>query len=285
MDITSETDRVIDAYSHNPSWETRVVSGVYAPGGGGTHDAIGVYGESIPQDYYGCGGLFKGGYIGAEARVDPTGAGTYYGLLAYAVGGSGQNYAVWGSGSGGDINYGVYGHAAGGSTNWAGWFEGDARVTGTFDNSASALVIDHPLDPEGQYLRQPAVHSDEMKNVYDGTVALDASGEATVALPDWFESLNTDFRYQLTAIGAPGPDLHVADEIVGNSFRIAGGEPGMTVSWQVTGVRNDAYARHRPPVIEEEKDLKDRGRYLTPEAYGAPRESGIGHSEGKKKTN
>jgi hypothetical protein len=30
---------------------------------------------------------------------------------------------------------------------------------------------------------------------------------------NWFGALNKDFRYQLTAIGAPGPNLHIAEEI------------------------------------------------------------------------
>lgn len=37
-----------------------------------------------------------------------------------------------------------------------------------------------------------------MKNIYDGVVTTDAQGRATVQLPDWFEALNTEFRYQLT---------------------------------------------------------------------------------------
>ena len=51
-----------------------------------------------------------------------------------------------------------------------------------------------------------------MKNVYDGLVVLDEKGEAEIELADWFSALNKDFRYQLTAIGAPGPNLYIADE-------------------------------------------------------------------------
>jgi hypothetical protein len=52
-----------------------------------------------------------------------------------------------------------------------------------------------------------------MKNVYDGVVILDKKGEAEVDLSDWFSALNKDYRYQLTAIGAPGPNLYIAKEI------------------------------------------------------------------------
>ena len=54
-------------------------------------------------------------------------------------------------------------------------------------------------------------------------------------LPDYFQAFNGDFRYQLTAIGAPGPNLYIAEEISGNRFKIAGGKAGSKVSWQVTG--------------------------------------------------
>jgi hypothetical protein len=57
------------------------------------------------------------------------------------------------------------------------------------------------------------VESPDMKNVYDGVVALDDNGEMEISLPDWFGSLNKDFRYQLTAIGAPGPNIHIEEKI------------------------------------------------------------------------
>ena len=95
-----------------------------------------------------------------------------------------------------------------------------------------------------------------MMNVYNGNVSLGASGEATITLPDWFESLNKDFRYQLTCIGGFAP-VYVAQEISGNSFKISGGTPGLKVSWQVTGIRKDKFAEaHRIPV-EENKTGKE----------------------------
>jgi hypothetical protein len=89
-----------------------------------------------------------------------------------------------------------------------------------------------------------------------------------VQLPDWFEAVNADYRYQLTAIGAPGPNLYIADEIEGNQFRIAGGEPGMKVSWMVTGIRHDPFAESIRTPVEEMKPLDEIGTYLHPEAYG-----------------
>jgi len=103
-----------------------------------------------------------------------------------------------------------------------------------------------------------------------------ASGEATVEMPDWFESLNAEFRYQLTAVGAPGPDLYVAGEIAGNAFRIAGGEPGAKVCWQVTGVRHDAVAAQRGFDVRVPKTGDDRGHYLDAVAHGVPAELEIG---------
>ena len=52
-----------------------------------------------------------------------------------------------------------------------------------------------------------------MKNVYDGVIELDNKGEAKVQLPEWFSALNKDYRYQLTAICAPGPNFYIAEEI------------------------------------------------------------------------
>jgi hypothetical protein len=34
---------------------------------------------------------------------------------------------------------------------------------------------------------------------------LDAGGEAEIELPSWFDTLNTEFRYQLTCIGGYAP--------------------------------------------------------------------------------
>jgi hypothetical protein len=139
------------------------------------------------------------------------------------------------------------------SFGFAAEFFGNVHVNGTLEKHAGSFKIDHPLDPERKYLSHSFVESPDMKNVYDGTVTLDANGRATVELPDYFEALNRDFRYQLTAIGAPGPNLYIAEGVKQNCFRIAGGRPYARVSWQVTGVRQDTYANEHRIKVEEEK--------------------------------
>jgi hypothetical protein len=147
--------------------------------------------------------------------------------------------------------------------------QGNLSVSGALFASTKLFRIDHPLDPANQYLMHAAIESSELKNLYDGVVVLDANGEAGVDLPAWFEALNGDFRYQLTCIGGVAP-VYVAQKVRDGRFRIAGGTPGLEVSWQVTGVRRDAYAVAHPLAVEAEKTAEERGRYLHPVEQGVP---------------
>jgi hypothetical protein len=165
--------------------------------------------------------------------------------------------------------YGVYG-IKGTNASHAGYFVGNVTVSGTLSKGGGSFEIDHPLDPENMVLRHSFVESPDMMNVYNGNVSLDDKGEAWIDLPEWFEALNTDYRYQLTAIGGPAPNLHVAQEVHNNRFQIAGGEAGMRISWQVTGIRHDPWAEANRIVVEEYKATDTRGFYLYPELYGRP---------------
>ena len=141
--------------------------------------------------------------------------------------------------------------------------------------SFKSFRIDDPVDPANRFLNHWSVESSEMKNIYDGVVTLDANGAALVTMPRWFDALNGDFRYQLTAIGAPAANLYVAEEISKRQFKIAGGKPHLKVSWQVTGVRHDASARNNHVPVEEDKAPQDRGKYLDPAAFGQPVSMGL----------
>ena len=160
-----------------------------------------------------------------------------------------------------------------------GYYAGNLNVTGSLSKGSGSFKIDHPLDPANKYLSHSFVESPDMKNVYDGVIRLDAKGEAWVSLPDYFEALNRDFRYQLTSIGAPAPNLYVAEEVSGNRFKIAGGKPGGKVSWQVTGIRQDAYANANRIPVEEVKPPAEQGYYLHPELYGQPGSRRVGSAE------
>lgn len=157
--------------------------------------------------------------------------------------------------------------------------DSDVVVTGDFsvNNGNKNFIMDHPLDPANKILAHNAVESPDHVTYYDGTVQLDANGEATVSLPHYFEALNRDFNYQLTCVGAFA-QVYISDEIQNNEFTIAGGQPGMKVSWQVSARRNDPWAQDHPYQAEEDKDPSEAGRYYYPEGYGLGREFQIGAS-------
>lgn len=157
----------------------------------------------------------------------------------------------------------------------AGVFSGDVNVYGTLSKTSGSFRIDHPLDPENKYLQHSFVESPDMMNLYNGNVTLDRNGRAWITLPDWFEVLNRSFRYQLTAIGRPAPNLYIAREIQDLRFEIAGGHPHQKVSWMVTGIRQDPYAIDHPIETEIDKPMQDRGKYVYPQGYGADRASSI----------
>jgi hypothetical protein len=175
----------------------------------------------------------------------------------------------------------IYGENTG--TGYAGRFvgpvivAGNLHVTGTLSKQMGSFRIDHPLDPANKFLSHSFVESPDMKNIYDGNVTTDATGSASVPLPAYFETLNRDFRYQLTVLGQFAQAI-VSKEIAQNSFEIHTDKPGVKVSWQVTGIRQDAYARAHPIVVEEAKRADEQGMYLYPAGFGAGEEKQIGHS-------
>lgn len=210
-------------------------------------DGIGVYGRNFPAGTSGSLGSAAAGVFGVAGADGGQGDG----VLGFTY--SPDGYAVYGR------SYAEGGKAA--------WFSGDVTTVGSLTKSAGSFKIDHPLDPENKYLSHSFVESPDMMNIYNGNIVLDQNGESWVQMPDWFEALNIEFRYQLTPIGAPGPNLHIAEEMLNNRFKIAGGVPAMKVSWQVTGIRHDPYANAHRIEVEEEKPEGERGRYLHPLVY------------------
>ena len=205
---------------------------------------------------------------------------------------SGSGFGVTGESFGGD---GVYGASSSGSgvtgfsrsgvgvqgssiTGLAGKFFGNVQITGTLSKGGGSFKIDHPLDPTNKYLSHSFVESPDMMNIYNGNVTTDAKGQAVVTLPDYFTALNRDYRYQLTVIGQFAQAI-VASKIKNNRFRIKTNKPRVEVSWQVTGIRQDAYAEAHRIRVEEEKTGEERGTYLHPEAFGQPKEKGVARAQ------
>src|SRR5262249_4097207 len=143
---------------------------------------------------------------GVEAHNDASS-----GIAMYVNGHGTGVYAETGLGSAVSAHataggYAIYGSNGGSNTSgYAGYFQGRVNVAGNLSKSGGSFKIDHPLDPANKYLYHSFVESPDMKNIYDGVVTLDDKGGATITLPDWFEALNKDFRYQLTCIGGYAP--------------------------------------------------------------------------------
>lgn len=140
--------------------------------------------------------------------------------------------------------------------------QGTVTVNGTLSKSGGNFKIDHPLDPENKYMYHSFVESPDMMNIYNGIVRLNSKGEAWIVMPEWFEALNMDFRYQLTAIGRPAPRVYVSREIRGNKFKIAGGPANGKISWQVTGIRHDTWANENRIKVEVDKEPSMRGKLM-----------------------
>ena len=181
-------------------------------------------------------------------------------------------------------NYGVYGQIYGGvaATSYAIYSDGNMHVNGAISKSSGTFKIDHPLDPANKYLSHSFVESPDMMNIYNGNVTTDASGNAEVTLPDYFEALNKDFRYQLTVIGTFAQAI-ISKKVSGNTFSIKTSVPNVEVSWQVTGVRHDAWADAHRVVPEQDKADADKGSYMHPELFGATADKQIGTPEHKHK--
>ena len=288
---------------------TRGVHGIASTDGG-----VGVFGEASGATNTATTGLYGSGATGVTGYSSRTGSyGVYgfgvagvtgvYGTGAYGVHGvaaGAGNYGVVGDGTTGVYGSGttgVYGFSSdpGGdaldgynsssgdgilvgvgdtANGYAGWFNGTLNVDGFLSKSSGSFKIDHPLDPANKYLYHSFVESPDMMNIYNGNITTNATGDAVVVLPEWFETLNRDFRYQLTVMGQFAQAI-VSSQVSHGRFTIKTDKPNVMVSWQVTGIRQDAWAKAHPVPVEEAKPESERGFYLHPELFGAPEEKGM----------
>lgn len=157
---------------------------------------------------------------------------------------------------------------------------GDLVVSGTKN-----FRIDHPMDPANKYLNHFSIESNEVLNIYRGTVAFDSLGNASVQLPSWFDAVNKNASYQLTPIGGYAP-IFIAEKIKDGRFVISGGMQGMEVSWAVYAERNDPYLQQHPEAreVEESKSAREAGKYLRPDLYNQSSENAILKASDSKET-
>ncbi len=231
--VANGTNVAIQGFTELDDDDAVAVYGSYQ--GTTNNDATGVMGYSDPNDNWGYGVKGVGGWIGVYGK---------------AING-------WA---------GIYGYSDGSA--YAVYADGDFGSSGT-----KSFMIDHPLDPANKFLKHFSIESNEVLNVYRGTVTLDRRGKAIVKLPSYFKSVNKNYSYALTPIGQPAPGLYVAKEINSHSkFVIAGGQPGQKVSWYVYAERNDPYLQQHPEKrqVEVVKKGKEKGKYLMPELYNQP---------------
>jgi hypothetical protein len=222
----------------------------------------GIYGSNLRTG--GGHGVMGIGYNGVVGQTNYSSGYAMYGENFDAIAPLGDGVGVAGRGY-----YGVFGedrYAGGAAGAFGVYSNGNFGATGT-----KAFNIDHPKDPENKFLRHFSIESDEVLNVYRGTIVFDANGEAVVTLPDYFSDINRNVSYQLTPIGAFMP-LFVKEKVNGsNQFIVGGGIAGKEVSWAVYSERNDLYMQKNPEQrnTEIEKREGQKGKYLMPSLYGA----------------
>ncbi|KAF5062310.1 hypothetical protein DSECCO2_306210 [anaerobic digester metagenome] len=246
-------------------------AGVYGKNFGTDNVNYGVYGESVSMQ-----GSGVYGYASSEI-------GNTYGVYGHSISGGGSAIYALNSNGGtgkaiiGDVSSSYFGIAiwgigpAGGGI--GGKFTGDVDISrNLYVLGTKSFMIDHPLDPANKTLLHFCIESPEPFNLYRGTVTLDESGSALISLPDYFNAINIDFSYQLTAVGAPMPNLHIFSTISDGKFQISGGVAGKQVCWEVTALRNDPWVRDNGFQTEKNKPESERGTYLYPEGYGKGKE-------------
>lgn len=215
---------------------------------GRSADNVGVFGIATGDTGINYGGSFQTNSVSGRA---------VYGL---ANANSGNSYAVRG--------YCVS------PNGYAVYAAGDSGASGT-----KSFRIDHPNDPENKYLLHYSAESPMPQNFYVGNVVTDSKGYAWVQLPEYFQEINANFKYQLTVVDDDDSNAFVmakvSKKIRGNRFQIRTNAPHIEVSWEVKADRNDLFVRRKHPKDVVEKVGVERGRYQHPELYGLGPEHGM----------
>ncbi len=242
------------AYSYNTLDNSNVYGGVLDAYSVGNNNSYGAYITNSSQSPSGTQvGLFSSVYLDNSANNN------YAAAIVANV-----------SGTKSGTVYGIYSYVPTLTNSYAGYFNGNVHINGNLSKSGGTFKIDHPQDPTHKYLIHGFVESPEMTNIYSGNIVTDLEGYAWVELPAYFEALNKDFKYQLTPIGKLSM-VAVIEKIKNNKFLIQSSLPNVEISWQVSGIRNDVWAKANPIIVESWKEKENQGKYLNPEVYGKQR--------------
>lgn len=209
----------------------------------------------------------------ASEATKPTG--TTYG--GYFLAASTTGRAVYGAATATgatDTPYGIRGQASTASSGYAVYAVGDLGASGV-----KPFRIDHPLDPANKYLLHYSAESPFPQNFYNGTVTTDGKGRAWVELPDYFASVNTNFKYHLTVVDDTESEtfvqVKIGKKIANNRFLIMSNIPNVEVSWEVKADRNDERIKINRPTDVKDKQGTEKGKYQHPEYYNLPAEMGM----------
>ncbi len=254
----------------NGNSSTTAVRGIYNSDKFGDLGTVnyGVYGQAN-SNIWG----YLGGSNGAYGQYNDT----RYGVLGH------PSYGVFGK-----YDNNIYGYIGGASYavcgiggTYAGYFNGNVRVTGTLTKGSGSFLIDHPLDPLNKTLRHNFVESPENLCLYRGKVKLNENGEAVVRMPDYFAALTKEEEATVspTPVGRPF--------MVGYEWNkdftefILYGEPNREVTYIVLSDRDDPVIHELYKPVEEEKGNGNftKGKLLYPKAYGYPEEMGEDYDE------
>jgi hypothetical protein len=127
----------IDATSNNTNYVGNFVNTQTSS------NVTGLYASCYNTPDYGEGINGFGGSIGVSGTADLVGAGSRVGIDGYGWNGTNTNIGLRGDAKGGTSTFGVIAYATGASgANWAGWFVGNVFAVGTYSSSDRKLKND-----------------------------------------------------------------------------------------------------------------------------------------------
>ncbi len=146
----------------------KVNAGLYGYGLGAGDGSVTDFQGTFGSYNYGAIGIAKdnlNGNIGVWGRATGNaGAADNIGVLGWSeISGGVENRGVLGWAKGTGVNKGLVGMATGGSENWAGWFDGDVKISGTLHGQNLGSI-----NPNGAGPGQPDWRVFVAPNYYDG---------------------------------------------------------------------------------------------------------------------